>query len=85
MYEDHIIRRGLETFQRAQACVLEIGLDRLYEEHTTCRGIFLLLDNLGYRDAGNLNQAYVDDGRVVFLDAVFRMQEAGYCEQYCRG
>jgi hypothetical protein len=31
----------------------------------------LLLDNLGFRYAGNLDQVYGEEGHVIFFDAVF--------------
>lgn len=70
-YEDRVIRGGIETFRKAKACVLEVCLDPLYEEQATFKNIFILLDELGYRYAGNLDQVYAADGHVIYLDAVF--------------
>ena len=70
-YDDRVIRGGVETFRKARVCIVEINLDYLYEGQGSFRDIFLLLDSLGYQYAGNLNQEYSPEGRVVFIDAVF--------------
>lgn len=70
-YEDRVIRGGTETFRKARACILEINLDQLYENQATFKAILVLLDNLGYHYAGNLDQVYADDGHVIYIDAVF--------------
>ncbi len=70
-YEDRIIRGGTETFRKARACILEVGLDALYEEQATFGSILSLLHNLGFHYIGNLDQAYADDGHVIYIDAVF--------------
>lgn len=70
-YEDRIIRGGIETFRKARACIVEVNLDELYENQATFNDILLLLHDLGYRYAGNLDQTYAVDGHVIFFDAVF--------------
>jgi len=70
-YEDRVIRRGVETFRKARACLLEVNLDKLYENQTTFKDIFFLLYDIGFHYAGNLEQVYTDDGHVIFIDAVF--------------
>jgi FkbM family methyltransferase len=74
-YEDRVIRGGQELFKMAKACILEICLDRLYDQQTTFRDVLNLLDGLGYSYAGNLEQTYGDDGHVIFTDAVFLKSE----------
>lgn len=69
-YEDRIIRGGKETFDKAKACILEINLDELYESQPSFKDISLLLFD-GYNYAGNLNQAFAEDGHVIAIDAVF--------------
>jgi len=34
-YEDRVIQGGKETFRKANACILEVSLDRLYEDQAT--------------------------------------------------
>lgn len=70
-YEDKVLRGGREICSKAKACILEVSLDRLYEDQATFEDISLLLYELGYHYAGNLNQIYADDGHIIFIDAVF--------------
>jgi FkbM family methyltransferase len=70
-YDDRVIRGGRSLFGKARACVVEINLDSLYQDQASFRGIFHLLDELGYRYAGNMDQSYASDGHIVFIDAVF--------------
>lgn len=70
-YEDRVIAGGGQAFGQAAACILEVGLDPLYEGQAD---FFDLVDRLrhhGLEYAGNLDQAYAPDGHVVYLDAVF--------------
>ena len=70
-YEERIIRGGQKTFIDAKACILEVCLDHLYEDQSTFKDISLLLYDLGYHYAGNLDQSYADNGHVIFIDAIF--------------
>ena len=70
-YDDRVIRGGRSVFERARACIVEINLDQLYDRQGSFKDIFGLLDELGYRYVGNLDQTYATDGHVVFIDAVF--------------
>lgn len=70
-YEDRVIRGGGEIFRKAKAVVLEVNLDALYQQQPSFREIVLMLDGLGYRYAGNVDQVYGDDGHVIYIDAVF--------------
>ncbi len=70
-YEDRVIRGGMKTFKLAKACLLEVCLDKLYEEQANFENIVFLLNNLGYHYTGNLNQTYSEYGHVIYIDAVF--------------
>ena len=70
-YEDRVIAGGRELFKRASACILEVGLDHLYEEQAKFTQLVLMLDDLGYSYAGNLEQSYSKDGHCIYLDALF--------------
>lgn len=70
-YEDRVIRGGRNTFDRAKAVLIEVNLDAFYEGQATFRDILLMLHELGYGYAGNLEQNYGDDGHVTFFDALF--------------
>ena len=70
-YEDRVIKGGEETFKKAKACIVEVNLYKLYEGQTNFKEIVELLYNSGFRYAGNLDQAFDNDGRVIYIDAVF--------------
>jgi FkbM family methyltransferase len=70
-YEDRVISGGPKTFRNAKACLVEVSLDVLYEKQAAFKDIVLLLDNLGYRYAGNMEQICAKDGHVIYLDALF--------------
>ncbi len=70
-YEDRVIRGGKRTFEIAKACILEVSLDELYKDQANFKGILDLLYSSGFRYAGNFDQAYADDGHVIFIDVMF--------------
>jgi FkbM family methyltransferase len=70
-YEDRVIAGGGEVFKTATICLLEIGVDSLYEGQADFFKLNTMLDSLGYRYVGNLDQTYREDGHVIYLDAVF--------------
>ncbi|MCA9669798.1 MAG: FkbM family methyltransferase [Myxococcales bacterium] len=76
-YEDRVIRGGLETLERCAACIVETSIEGFYENQASFHDIYLLLSEAGFQYAGNLEQTYGADGRVLSLDAVFRRREEG--------
>ena len=70
-YENRVILGGTKTFDIAKACILEVNIESLYERQATFKDITILLYELGFQYAGNLNQIYADDGHVIYIDAVF--------------
>jgi len=70
-FEDRAIRGGRETLNKAVACIVEISLDRLYRDQADFKDLIIMLDEMGFRYAGNLDQVYADDGHVIYLDALF--------------
>lgn len=70
-YEDRVIKGGTRTFASADACMLEINLDALYEGQASFEGLLMLMKDSGLHYAGNFEQAVDDDGHVIFVDAVF--------------
>lgn len=70
-YEARVIAGGHKTFAKASACILEVSLDALYEGQADFKELLLMLEELGYRYVGNLDQAYGEDGHCIYLDAVF--------------
>lgn len=70
-FEDRVLRGGANVLSHCRAILLEISLDPLYEGQADFYVITELLYKHNFRYAGNLNQVYGDDGRVIYLDAVF--------------
>lgn len=73
-YEDRVIRGGPTTLSLATACILEVAVDTLYYEQTDFKEVIMLLDQMGFYYAGNLEQVYANDGHVIYFDAVFIKQ-----------
>ncbi len=71
-YEDRVIAGGVNTFSKADACILEVSLDTLYKDQAGFRELLTMLDELGYCYIGNMDQVYAEDGHCIFLDAVFQ-------------
>lgn len=70
-FEDRVLRGGQRVLLESRAVILEISLDPLYEDQAEFRELVRLLEQANFRYAGNLEQTYAEDGRVVFLDAIF--------------
>lgn len=70
-FEDRVLRGAERVLAQCKAVILEVCLDPLYEGQADFFGLVQLLHNAGFRYAGNLDQAYGDDGHVVYLDSVF--------------
>jgi len=70
-FEDRVIKGGQRTFENSDACIVEIGLDPLYESQADFIDVSTLLKEMGYYYAGNLQQTYAEDGQVVYIDAIF--------------
>ena len=70
-FEDRVLRGAAGVLAKSSACVLEVCLDSLYEGQAQFFDLACLLKVAGYHYAGNLDQVYAEDGRVVYLDAVF--------------
>lgn len=73
-FEDRVLRGGTRVLSKCCVVVLEASLDPLYEEQADFLRLAQFLHEAGFRYAGNLDQNYGEDGRVVFLDAVFVRQ-----------
>jgi len=71
-FEDRVIHGGQETLKKAKACIVEISLDRLYENQATFQNLSNCFYELGYEYTGNLHQSYADDGHVISIDAIFK-------------
>lgn len=74
-FEDRVLRGATNSLAKSSICVLEVNLDPLYDGQADFFELHRLLKDAGYRYAGNLDQVYAADGRVVYLDAVFLQGE----------
>lgn len=70
-YEDRVIEGGKSVISQAVACIMEVSLQPLYEDQPTFKELCLLMDDLGFEYAGNIQQIYDGFGRVIYLDALF--------------
>jgi FkbM family methyltransferase len=71
-YEDKVIAGGRECLQRASVVIVETSMEALYEGQPVFRDIFLLMDALGFRFQGSLDQVrHSRNGRVLFSDSIF--------------
>jgi FkbM family methyltransferase len=70
-YEEHVLRGAADLLTKVQACMLEVCVDHLYVGQATFKDLVSLLSDRGLEYAGNLNQWYGNDGRVIWLDALF--------------
>jgi FkbM family methyltransferase len=70
-FEDRVLRGAKHVLSMAKACLLEVCIDHLYEGQADFFVIAGLLNKAGYRFAGNFSQVYGEDGRVIYLDALF--------------
>lgn len=70
-YEDRVLRGAARLLGKVQACLLEVSVDPLYRGQASFKDLVLLLDAAGLQYAGNLDQSYGEDGRVMWLDALF--------------
>ena len=73
-YENRVIAGGGNIFAQATACILEVNIDTLYKGQAGFLELHTMLNALGYRYVGNLEQSYGKDGHCIFIDAVFLKQ-----------
>jgi FkbM family methyltransferase len=72
--EDRVLRGAKKILALSLVCFLEVCLDPLYEGQANFLELAELLHECGFAYVGNLNQSYGNNGRVIFLDAVFVRQ-----------
>lgn len=70
-FEAEVIRGGRKVLEQAVGCILEIALMPLYEGQATFLELDHLLYEIGLTYAGNLRQVYDQNGRVIYIDAVY--------------
>lgn len=70
-YEKKVIKGGSEVLKQASACIVEISVDPVYENQSTFKEVFELLDRLNFNFVGNIHQVKAQTGRIKYFDAVF--------------
>lgn len=70
-FEDRVLRGATSLLVDVDVCLLEVCLDPLYESQADFQDLVMLLYRAGFRYAGNILQAYGEDGHVIYIDALF--------------
>jgi FkbM family methyltransferase len=70
-FEDRVLKGGTNVLKLCRAVLLEISLDKLYENQADFYQLTDFMYRAGFRYAGNLNQILAKDGHVIFLDALY--------------
>ena len=73
-YERQVIQGARKTLSQACAVIVEINLFKLYDQQPSFIELATMLNELGFRYAGNLDQTCSPTGEVVYVDAVFLKQ-----------
>ena len=70
-YEDRVLRGAKKLLRVVDACLLEVCIDPLYRDQASFVDLVSFLSEQGLQYAGNLDQVYGEDGRVMWFDALF--------------
>jgi len=70
-HELAVLEGARDTLKHIHAVIVEVILDKLYENQSRFEDVFDFMIAAGFRYAGNLDQHYADDGHVMWIDAVF--------------
>jgi hypothetical protein len=70
-FEDRVLRGATRLLTQCSACLLEVNVDPLFEGQADFSDLVRILGDADYRYAGNMDQTYAVDGRVIYLDALF--------------
>lgn len=74
-FEKNVIDGGRQVFSKATACIMEISFQPLYKGQPNFKELHSIMDELGFKYAGNLLQVYDKTGSVIYLDAVFKKND----------
>lgn len=75
-FEEQVILGGLDLLKKADACIIEVSLQPLYEGQPSFMDLCRLLNEADLEYAGNIVQIYDEQGRVIYLDALFRKKSS---------
>ncbi len=70
-FEYRVLRGGVHVLSKCYAVLLEVCLIPLYEGQADFKELVMLLTQHGLHYAGNLDQVYGEDGRVIYFDVLF--------------
>lgn len=71
-FEDKVIEGGIVTIKQATILIVEMSVEKLYENQPLFNNIYSLLLNLGFTYKGNYEQLYnPQDGRILQVDGIF--------------
>lgn len=70
-YEDRVLRGATRILPSVRACLLEVCVDPLYVEQAAFKDIVAILAQFDLTYAGNADQVFGEDGRIMWLDALF--------------
>lgn len=71
-YEEYVIKGGKNIFSNATMVITEVSFSQLYENHMLFDGIYLILNDLGFRFIGNYEQMNSPiNNEVLQADAIF--------------
>lgn len=70
-FEDRVLLGGKRVLAKCKAVLLEASIDPLYEGQADFFSLTRILHEAGFHYAGNVNQTYGENGRVVYVDAIF--------------
>lgn len=72
-FEAEVVEGGRKTIARAALLIVEMSVEKLYENQPLFDALYRTLHGLGFDYAGNLAQLLSpEDGRVLQVDAIFR-------------
>lgn len=83
-YETQVLKGAPKALSQILACILEVNIDDLYEGQSKFSDIVRLMTDGGLRYAGNFDQVYGEDGRVIALDALFLRNRSGISSPVAR-
>ena len=71
-YEERVLLGALETLRKVSYIQAEVMFDQLYENQSTLHSLLHILEPLGFRYAGNVEQhGCPSSGAIMYADAVF--------------
>lgn len=73
-FEDQVIEGGVQVISQAAIIIIELSIEPLYEKQLLFNDIYAKLRDLGFQYHGNFQQAYNNDGRILYVDSIFVRQ-----------